>query len=328
MKYMKALRRVVLALLDGYGLITAVILMPQIVVGEQSHLIGFVDSFAQLYWLPALLLLPLALILRSRRTVLLILPAALAWMITFGDHFIPKPSLDPLPDQTVLTVMTYNMLDNGRDPADVVAQIAEIDPDIVVVQELTPQRVDAFDVAFATVYPYRAFHVHTGFSRGLGVMSKYPITADRFWHYAFMPASLGHQRVQIDVEGQTLTLYNMHPIHPGLVGEFFNPEPRGWEIEAIIKDAQAESAPFMMAGDFNLPELSLDYQRITRAGFVDAYRRRGWGLGHTFTRGGAVPFLRLDYMFLGPGVDVSTIRVWPTGGGSDHRPVVAHIILQ
>jgi endonuclease/exonuclease/phosphatase (EEP) superfamily protein YafD len=142
-----------------------------------------------------------------------------------------------------------------------------------------------------------------------------------------MPTDLGHQRVQIDINGQTVTLFNLHPVHPGVIGKGFDPSWRAQEIAALLEETRAYQ-PVMMAGDFNMPELSEDYARITQgAGFTDAYRARGWGLGHTFTHH-VLPFLRLDYVFLGNGLDVSASRVWDQSGGSDHLPVLSTLVLK
>ena len=111
-------------------------------------------------------------------------------------------------------------------------------------------------------------------------------------------------------------------------GSFFDPTTRGREIAELLEESRAEEGLFMMAGDFNMPELSNDYARITQEyDFVDAYRARGWGLGHTFTHN-VVPFIHLDYIFLRDGVDVAEIQVWPSSGGSDHRPVWARLVLE
>ncbi len=304
------------------------ILLAQIGIGERWSLVGLFNTFAQIFWLPALFFIPLALLLRSRRTLVLLLPAVLAFLITFGDHFVPHASLTPTADQTSFTLMTFNLFDDGRDSTSTVTLIEDADADVVAMQELNPRTAAALEEHFATTYPYRALHSDKGQFRGLGVMSKFPLSDDRYWDYDWMSVSLGHQSVRIDMNGQTLTLYNLHPTHPGMQGRFFDATLRGQEIDALLKEARQEAPPFMMVGDFNMPELSDDYAHIVHDyGFVDAYRVRGWGLGHTFTHG-VVPFLRLDYMFLGEAVNIAEINVGPTSAGSDHRPLWAALVLQ
>jgi vancomycin resistance protein VanJ len=324
---LKGKRRLLLMPIDVYGMMTVLVLLAQGLIGERWNLVAFFNTFAQILWLPALCLIPLALLLRSRRTLALLLPAALAFIITFGDHFLPHAPLVPTADQTTFTLMTFNLLDDGRDPTGIVDLIASADADVVALQELNATTAEALEARFADIYPYRALHSDQMRFRGMGVMSKYPITADRYWHYDWMKVWLGYQSVVLDIAGRSLTLYNLHPIHPGVGGRFFDPAMRNQEIAALLEESQTEKGLFMMAGDFNMPELSGDYARITQEyGFIDAYRVRGWGLGHTFTHNVA-PFLRLDYMFLRHGVDVAEIKVWPSSGGGDHRPVWATLVL-
>jgi endonuclease/exonuclease/phosphatase (EEP) superfamily protein YafD len=327
---LKGRRQILLVPMDVYGMMTLIILLPQVIVGERWNLVGIFNVFSQMLWLPAVFLLPLALLLRSRRTAYLLLPAALCFIVTYGDHFLPHASFVPADDHTTFSFMTYNVFDDGRDPATTIALIEDANADVVAVQELNAMTAEAFDEHLATLYPYRAFHTDQGSYRGNGVMSKYPITADRYWHYDWMPFWLGHQRVELEIQGQVVTLYNLHTVHPAMGPwreTLLSPSPRNQEIATILEEAQAEEGLLLMAGDFNMPELSADYGRIVHDyGFVDAYRARAWGFGHTFTHG-IVPFLRLDYIFLRKGIDVSEIKVWPKGAGSDHRPVWAVLAL-
>jgi len=326
---LKGWRQVLLVPMDVYGMMTVLILLAQAIIGERWNIVAFFNTFAQILWLPALFLLPLAFLLRSGRTLLLLLLAALAFVITFGDHFVPHAPLVPSADQTSFTFMTYNLLDNRRDPAAIIDLIESAEADVVALQELSIITAAALEAHFVDVYPYRAMHSNKTGVRGMGVMSKFPITADRYWHYDWMALWLGHQEVQLEIKEQTLTLYNLHPIHPGVGSSFFDPTMRGREIAALLEESRAEEGLFMMAGDFNMPELSNDYARVTQEyDFADAYRMRGWGLGHTFTHGFVLPFLRLDYIFLRDGVDVAEIKVWPSSGGSDHHPVWARLVLE
>jgi vancomycin resistance protein VanJ len=72
--------------------------------------------------------------------------------------------------------------------------------------------------------------------------------------------------------------------------------------------------------------------------FDDAYREVGWGLGWTFpdfTQPSAQPVqtsilsalgrpvTRIDFIFHNGALRPVSAQVWPTSGGSDHRPVMA-----
>ena len=210
---LKGWRQLLLVPMDIYGMMTMLVLLAQAVIGERWNIVAFFNTFAQIMWLPALFLLPLALLLRSGRTFVFLLPAALAFIVTFGDHFMPHATIAPTEDQTVFTFMTFNLLDDGRDSSGIVDLIASAEPDVIALQELNPITAQALEARFADMYPNRALHSEGLRYRGMGVMSKFPITSDRYWHYDWMEVWLGYQTVVLDIGGESLTLYNLSLIH-------------------------------------------------------------------------------------------------------------------
>lgn len=102
-----------------------------------------------------------------------------------------------------------------------------------------------------------------------------------------------------------------------------------------------DSGPVIIVGDFNMSDQSNDYQRITTS-LRDTYREIGWGLGFTFpdfSYSNAMPVelhtsflplrpvVRLDYVFHNDDLQAVAVKVLPTSGGSDHRPVLAQLAL-
>jgi endonuclease/exonuclease/phosphatase (EEP) superfamily protein YafD len=238
--------------------------------------------------------------------------------------------------------MTYNVHKESRHLDPMIAVIRQIGADVVAFQELSRQAADCFAAALADEYPYRALHAFPDRWRGQGILSRYPITADEYWWNAHVPGSMGHQRVELDVRGMKVTVYNTHPVHPGMEGSRprFDTLPRHEEIRILVARAAADEGPVILAGDFNLPDQAEDYRYIT-SHFVDAFREVGWGMGFTFPDFGypqaaeefnlpplATPlFLRLDYIFHNEAARAIEARVWPDSGGADHRPVVVKLGL-
>ena len=95
---------------------------------------------------------------------------------------------------------------------------------------------------------------------------------------------------------------------------------------------EKETLPFLVAGDFNMPDHGLVYH--TFAGKLqDAHARTGRGWGQTFpgSREGRIaalvgPWLRLDYIFAGPGWKPLFCRV-ADDDRSQHRAVLARFGL-
>ncbi len=105
--------------------------------------------------------------------------------------------------------------------------------------------------------------------------------------------------------------------------------------------AARTTGPLIVAGDANAADLSQPYRIITRGGLQDAWRAAGFGLGGTFP-GSTVPessrwkigswyvpqwLLRIDYVFISPHWEVRSARVAQFDGVSDHRGVIAELIL-
>jgi endonuclease/exonuclease/phosphatase (EEP) superfamily protein YafD len=69
---------------------------------------------------------------------------------------------------------------------------------------------------------------------------------------------------------------------------------RALQVQAVAEAARSESDAVLIAGDTNLPSLSLILNREL-AGFQDGFTKAGWGFGYTFptTRG---DWMRIDRM--------------------------------
>jgi endonuclease/exonuclease/phosphatase family metal-dependent hydrolase len=151
---------------------------------------------------------------------------------------------------------------------------------------------------------------------------------------------MGHLRAEIDFSGTPITLYNTHPLHPGIADNGFDTRPRGQEIDIVLEQAAKDSGAVLIMGDFNMTDQNEDYQRIT-ARFGDSFREVGSSMGFTFPDLSTFqslpdywplsvrlfPFLRLDYIFHNASFRAINARVWSSAGGSDHRPVWAELAL-
>jgi vancomycin resistance protein VanJ len=309
-------RQYLFPLIEAYGAGTALHLCLRAVIGEKSVFIAFLNTFAHLLWLPALVLFPFALLFRRKRAMLLLLPSLVAFIASYGRQFMPRNASAPA-SATTFTLLTYNVLSWNSDVNGRIKVIREVNADVVGFQELTPYFAARIEAELADVYPYRALHPGKDASEGQGVISRFPIIADEYWRSTYVPISLGHQRVQLDIQGTHLTYYNVHPVHPGMAGRFFDPSYRQMEITEILRRLGNESDALILAGDFNMPDQTEDYQRIT-ATYRDAFREAGFGMGWTFPHS---PILRLDYVFHNDQIMTVDAQVWSDTGDSDHHPL-------
>lgn len=339
-----------LILIGSYGLSVSIHIVLRYMVGERSTLVAFFNTFAHVMWMPALILLPMMLLFKQRRIAgTLILPAVL-FIGSYGTMFMPRTTAAPSTDELSLTIQTHNVLANNRTPERIPEIVQDISADIVALQEVSlefERRLETLDA-----YPYQAIHGKTDNATdrrtmGQGILSKYPILDDTYWTYDFGELPLGNQRVVIDVEGQLIVVYNVHPTHPGMTGHaFFDHRQRGKEIADLLQRVKAETLPVLLLGDFNMPDLSHDYSLIT-AHLTDTFRTVGRGMGFSFpdfgeanvhdsvqllpdSLPGHLPtplLLRLDYVFHSEEFTGVNAYIYHTSGGSDHRPLVVELAL-
>ncbi len=316
---------VYIVLVGAYGLNTTLYLLLRAIVGERWGLIGMFNSFFHLLILPAVILLPLSLLMRRRWLVIELAAPFFFFISTYGGQFLPRTINVPT-EAPRLNILSFNINKDNQHVAEIIAIIRDAKADVVAIQELSPWLADAANQQLADAYPYRALHPQSDFS-GQGVLSRFPITSDEFWQI-----NLGHQRVAIDWNDQSITLFNVHPIHP-LRGIHFDGASRAEEINDVLRRAEGNPDPLLIAGDFNMTNLSDDYAHVTNR-YADTYQQVGWGMGFGFPNFANAfrlsllpPISRIDYIFHDEHFQPVEMRVINTSGGSDHFPVFAAFAL-
>lgn len=325
-----------------YGLVASLFLLLRKPVSEDNKLISLFNAFAHLLMLPALVLVPLSVLLKRPWVALFHLLPAVTFLRDYVRFFQPRPVVLPANTTRQLKVLTYNIHGEAEILDPMVSILRGCGADVISLQELSEEAADCFKSAVSDLYPHMALYPDAQASRGQGVLSRFPITSEEYWRNPQIAKhTLGHLRVELDVGGTTVTLYNAHPIHPGMGNHGFSTRPRGAEIDVVLGKAAGDSGPILIMGDFNMTDQSEDYQRITGR-FTDSFGTVGSGMGFTFpdlSDFQSLPtywplpvrlfrFLRLDYIFHNGYFHPLHAYVWPTAGGSDHRPVFALLALK
>lgn len=331
------------AFVNSYAINVILFLLVWGTTGESSNFIAFLASFAHWLWIPALFLLPVSLLTRHRLGVLLLLPACIAFVWHYGAFFVPRTpaplatapahlATAPAQEGRIINLLTYNLLANKRDPQLILDAIQAIDADIVALQEVDAAYEADILRTFGRQYRFIRLHpeLENG-TKGQGILSKFPIMQDTYWEFSDLPYQLGYQRVIVRIDGVDVVLHNVHPTHPGISGKFFDPSNRNEEIRRLMEEVFPPDYdyPFLAVGDFNMPDLSEDYRRIT-ATLTDSWRVAGWGMGWTFKLVGSSPippFLRLDYVFYGRGFTALSAEVGANAYGSDHHPLQVKLLF-
>lgn len=310
-------------------------------IGE-AHWLTTVD----LYLPHGLLLVPLGLLALAalafgpRRLLVVIAAAALVVLFPIMGLHVGGPAASR--GTPHLRLLTYNV-DSGRHSIpEIVKEVQEIHPDIVVVQENEHGVSDAV----AAVLPGFDTRVSTQFF----IASRYPILE------LFEPPKIphgGHERspkfvsYTLDTPLGRLNVINVHPISPrdgfedirggGLKGQIEsgrvfsgdrhnlidNTVLRRLQVEGIAERARHVEGPVLIAGDTNLPGGS-GILADNLGAFTDAFAEVGNGFGYTYPSHRWLPWMRIDRILAGPGLRFTRAEVG-SRHGSDHYCVYADV---
>jgi endonuclease/exonuclease/phosphatase (EEP) superfamily protein YafD len=312
--------------------------------GDRFGYLGIFNSLAVYLFIP----LPFAAVLglwTHRRDVIIgtiLGTAVFLWL--WGPFFMPHldpPSKGGNPHPP-LTVMTYNVLGMHAYTDPVVEVIRQVDADVVFIQELNNPLAEVVRTTLSDEYPYQILDPIEGVS-GIGTISRYPLepTGEQLpLKWVGIP-----QVMSLDFDGDTVTLLNFHTFalaYYPLEHVNSNFRYREAQAQALVDFADRIPGPLIVAGDANATPLSDMYQTIIRSPLEDTWQRVGFGFGHTFP-GSDLPgssrlrignwfipqwLARIDYIFISPHWGVITTELAPFDGVSDHRGVVAVLVLQ
>ena len=295
-------------------------------------------NFLPYLFLPLLLLVPLALISKSRLAKLVIcLPCAL-FLLLYGQLFLPRLGSVSGGSEQTLKVMTYNVTRGDPGVEQILSIIQSEDADIVALQEVPPELAEAL-AQLGDRYPYLALHPTPDGYAGSAVLSRYPLSGDEV--FPLVEGAHLSQQVVIDALGTEIHLLNVHlqpprvPVRRGgsriLVPAGYDTSTQDRELERLFREMERLEGPTIVVGDFNMTDHSPGYRAIAgRLG--DAYREAGWGFGHTFpdvevrSIATPLPVVRIDYVFHSH--DMAARRAYVGDrGGPDHRFLVAELSL-
>jgi endonuclease/exonuclease/phosphatase (EEP) superfamily protein YafD len=304
--------------------------------GDHPWWMFAVNALAFYLFAPLPLVLLIAFSLRRLDIWLGAFVVFLLAVFLYGKLFLPRQASAASGEQSI-KVMTYNLLRYNEHTDAVTNAILASGADVVGLQELNPQVAKAIRQNLKIVYPYQQLDARDD-SGGLGVISRYPLRLS-----AEPPPGNWLQIVSVSIGGKPVTLLNVHV-------ESTNPSPiqmmeatiakRERQVRATMDFVAAHPGSLVMIGDFNSTLQNTTYQEVTRV-LTDSWMEAGWGLGHTFPgvlssssarltiAGMDVPpwLIRIDYIFHSRHFHALDAQIGPWDGYSDHRPVIARLVL-
>ncbi len=323
------------ALLALYPLALVGLTLLALALPQRAGAFALAQVFAHFLFLPALLLLPLALLRGMFLLRLALAASAAAFLLVYPPALgLASPAAPPEPR---LRVMTWNVFVGGVSPEALRAAVALHDPDVVLLQELIWDEIDG-DPELAARYPHQLLRPEQT-APSLAILSRYPIVASG------VPALPGDEwdmeRImwaRLDLGGRTVTLVNAHPIPPRTFEAGCSPlrcyntgarDAQIAEMRAFVEELGRAGDPLILAGDMNVTEREEAYFDLAR-GLRDAHLVAGAGFGASWRPeelGLPMGLLRIDYIFAGWGAEPLGLRTDCTPRGSDHCLLVGELAL-
>lgn len=223
-----------------------------------------------------------------------------------------------------MRIVTWNI--QAKPPARVGLDrlVADVQPDILLLQEADGAAIEG-DPTLAQSHPHR-FMLRDAGRPGIAILSARPVRETGVLHEP--PEVFERPRLLwADAEmpdGGSLMVAAVHTTAPdSLMPPPYNPRRRNRELAAIsryVGELLQRSARLIVGGDFNT--ISYAIPGMTDTALAIGRPAATW-------RGLAVgwipPLLRLDRIYVGPGLRVQTVRVGTEFAGSDHCPVIVEL---
>jgi endonuclease/exonuclease/phosphatase family metal-dependent hydrolase len=247
----------------------------------------------------------------------LLAAAGLVWHAWWFAPLVTGENPPAAAGAPTLRVMTASLYDGRADGVALVRELAELDVDLLVAEEVTSPILEAMDRAgLEELLPHRAGEAAEG-SHGTMVFSTEPLDE---------PVPLDTTWDAWRVARGDLVLLAVHPVAPH--------EPAGWRRDhaAILAAARAGDVD-LVVGDLNATVDHAPMRRLADAGYrsVTELANEGWqptAPAHASFLGVPLPSLaQIDHVLVSP--RLAALSSWPVDvPGSDHRGLVAEVAVK
>jgi endonuclease/exonuclease/phosphatase (EEP) superfamily protein YafD len=235
-----------------------------------------------------------------------------------------------------IRVMTYNVqLWAYRNIDDIIAEIDAADPDILCLQD-----AGRAQKRLAPIFRNRYVAAHEEYV----IASRFPITSHSIGDISYDGETHTYLRATLKIGGKSVSVATAHLLTSRAALSAFRSASRWFEGIAQIQhdfdnrlaqarrlanDLRDVEGPLVIAGDLNVPATSLVLDTLKEIGARSAFDESGRGYGYTFGHATKLQhsFVRIDHILISNHF-VATRTVVGSAEASDHRPVIADLILR
>lgn len=240
------------------------------------------------------------------------------WIALHSQQFSRSQELSAPRADGELRVVTFNVGDGLASPQALCDALAELDADLVLLQELDHAQAAALAACGDALAPFR--ELRPAGRRGKGVLSRFAL---RELRHVVEPDGATRLHGVVETPRGELAFVNLHARATVAI---FGPLTDFDEQLAELARTTQRERPVLIAGDFNVGPRNALLAPLERVGFESAFARCGAGLGLSFPNFGRYrglptpPLVRIDHVFT-RGLEVRSAQ-FGAGAGSDHRPLV------
>jgi endonuclease/exonuclease/phosphatase (EEP) superfamily protein YafD len=295
----------------------------RIVAWDRSELFAVLDAGTLWLYLPAWLVLGLAIWRRRWVMAAASLFMVLAQVIYVTPELTAASGLPPGAGRAPsFRVFDANVSYTNSNMSGYATEIRRDDPQLVALEEANRSDLTQLVASGAlTTLPYRR-SFDAGGSRDLVLASDEPLGE---FMVAFVEGLPYLWRTTFEFDHHLLALWIVHttaPTAPGVTA--WNRELDG--VRRVLSSHRPRR--LLLVGDFNATWNNRGFRSILATGLTDAAAARGAALDMTWSQllGPLPPLVRIDHVLTSQGLVVTSIHTQP-GPGSDHRALYATVAL-
>ncbi len=302
----------------------ALVALMRIVAWDILEPFAVLNTVTAFVYLPALLVVPIALVLRRPFLV----AAGMAIVLAQVVFLLPElTAAQPVPAWAVkaptFRLLDANVFDGNPSMAGYGKEIDTVRPDLLTMEEANLGDVAQLErSAGLQTLPYR-FEVDRDDPWAFFLASRYPLQGTHVVSIDQRPLVV---QTTVRLPSGLLSLWVVHTIAP-LPSSFASWQGQFTALERLLRTRGPTH--LLVVGDFNATWGNRGFRNLLGAGMTDAAAARGNAFEMTWsqTMGPLPTLVRIDHVLTGSGLAVTRITTEP-GPGSDHRALVATVAVR
>ncbi len=230
--------------------------------------------------------------------------------------YIPRDVEVPANLSPNLTILCANVLSTNKSPEKVISYIRDIQPDLVLLQEVSPEWVTLLQPLIDSDYPYSKLEPQSD-NFGMATLSRVPVSSMHI--LAPVSSAIPVIETKLEINGRALSVLNFHPLPPGRPAMA---DLRNEQLDYLGPYITEQSDLSIVAGDFNVTPWSPNYDSmLEETGLYNT--RKGFGMLLTWPK---PPIIPIDHILASPAIITLDMQAGPNVG-SDHRPLVVELYI-